>query len=165
MREPTNAVLLASAIIICILSLIWSNQSNKYSIARIVESGSLRTSVREMGPTIQSARQICEQIVNEYRSALSSRVDPTFKKQLPFWEAEKITARVVLSSVSELLIYLSPGNDSLMYVDLIQAPVQVALMQGLIHLDTPSIPVDAAKLNSNLSDDEIRWYTELSLGI
>jgi|CXWL01.1.fsa_nt_gi hypothetical protein len=147
MTNIKTAAVLATAVIICLLSLVWSHQSNKYSISSIVELDSVRLSIERTGPAIQSAREFSEEIVNAYRQGLIAKVNPTFQNEFPLWAAKGVSAKFVFSSTAECLLYLFPDEQNVLYADLIQVPVQPPLMHGLIQLDAPLRAVSPGSLS------------------
>jgi len=165
MSNRKTIALLVLAIAVGVISFLISDQIQKYSISEIKESESVRFAVLETGPAIQSARRFSEDTIRSYRLALERAVNPSFKNEFPLWKAHSVTSKVVFSTVADALIYLAPGENNFMYIDLVTVPTQVAFMHGLVNLDHPHLWVDSTAFAADLPSKTVEWYKALSPGI
>ena len=81
-------------------------------------------------------------LVTEYNTIITDSVDDKFINEIQLLKMGSISAKVVISTFGESLIYLFPSNEGKIFLDVINYPAQKALSYGFIDLDNPENKID-----------------------
>lgn len=83
----------------------------------------------------------------EYCKVIDQEVHRKFIGEFMLRKQDSISAKLVISSFGESLIYLFPDSQNQVFIDCIDFPVQTALAYGFINLCDPKTKVNLSKVH------------------
>jgi hypothetical protein len=136
------------------------NLTGKYKIERTNLNGLTRTS-SIFESSVGSGTKFVEIFVNTYRQTIKTEIALEFQSNFQLCKKKSVSAKLVLSTFGEALVYLFPAEANDLFVDGINFSVQTALLYGLIDLNVPEAPTNLQRVSLKVPLSEaIKQYKE-----
>lgn len=117
-----------------------------YKIEQVIELPAIKSSQTTWDTEIATAKQFSEALVNAYFEQIRNEIPLQFREDSEFWRGTHISAKVIFSTFAETLLYLYPDERNRIVADVIDVPIQIAFLGGLIPLENPQLPTDTSSV-------------------
>jgi|CXWL01.1.fsa_nt_gi hypothetical protein len=99
---------------------------------------------------VESIKEFVQSFVNEYIGFIEDGANAKFHKQLRFNKGYTFSAKVVLSSYKDVILYIYPSSKSILYVDCLNIPAQLAFLSGIVDFKKAENPANTEMFTLSL---------------
>ena len=119
--------------------MIYTRGPQKFRFKNTVENPSLKRCDEDLSNKIAGAKRFTESLLTAYSIHIESNVKPAFTDTFKLWRDKEISARILISTFDETLIYIYPDkrHSGAAVIDCSRLPTQITLFYDLIRLDDP----------------------------